>query len=305
MIALSVLLACGAPPAGGDLGPRPVRDPDVVRFVAVGDSGRDTPALHAVSSAIARVCAERGCDLGLMLGDNLYDRGMDGPDDPRIDAITEPLRATGLSWYLVNGNHDYAWVAGDQRSAWVRGWATRTPDVAYPAPWYRFEAGPAAFVALDTTQAFWWGAGAQLAWLEATPPSTTRWRVVFGHHPLRSNGRHGNAGAYEGWVNLPFASGRSVRELLDAAVCPSTDLYLAGHDHNLELLDHCGARLIVSGAASRTRPLVDRGNRTTFEGSAPGFVWVELARRGRVLFFDEHGVLLHETGAIDPRAVLY
>lgn len=305
MIAWLALFACGRGPDAADLGAVGTRDPDVVRFVAVGDAGRDTPHLHAVAAAVGRVCADRGCDLGLLLGDNLYDTGLESADDPRLGEVTAPLRATGIPWYLVHGNHDYAWGGDLQRAAWARAWADRTEGVEHPTPWYRFEAGPAAFVALDTTWAFWWGASPQLAWLHHAPATTARWRVVFGHHPLRSNGEHGNAGAYEGWVNLPFASGRPVRDLLEGAVCPAADLYLSGHDHDLQLLDGCGATLVVSGAGAGARPLVGRGNRASFERAIPGFAWVELGATGRVVFFDAEGTLLHESGAIDPRAVLY
>ena len=140
---------------------------------------------------------------------------------------------------------------------------------------------------------------------EQQQATDTDWNVVFGHHPFRSNAEHGNAGAYEGWVNLPFASGSSLGQLFERGLCPKTDVYLSGHDHNLQLLERCGVNLIVSGAGATARPVVDRGNRTRFERATHGFVWVELGAVGRVLFFDEMGVALHESDAIDPRSVLY
>lgn len=303
----AILLAGGcAAPAPGLAQDAPTVESEVVRFVAVGDIGRDTPERAALSASVARVCAERGCDLGLLLGDNLYDRGMVGPGDPRLGHALAGLQAANVPWYMVHGNHDYAHGRDVQRAEWARDWAARTEGFEHPAPWYRMSAGPADFFALDTTWTFWRGDRAQTAWLrEGLDGSGARWKVVFGHHPYRSDGPHGNAGAYEGWVNLPFASGNALRDLFERGLCPAADLYLAGHDHNLQLLERCDVTLVVSGSGSTARAIVPRGNRPSFSRSRTGFAWVELGRSGRVAFYGEDGSLLHESGAITPRSMLY
>jgi hypothetical protein len=59
--------------------------------------------------------------------------------------------------------------------------------------------------------------------------------------PYFSNGRHGDAGNYDGLVGMPIANGSAVKTALDADVCGKADLYLCGHDHNRQwLTERCG-----------------------------------------------------------------
>ena len=149
---------------------------------------------------------------------------------------------------------------------------------------------------------FWRGEATLTGWLDTQLPQVdTPWTVLFAHHPLRSNGTHGNAGSYEGWRWLPWASGEAVARLYDR-VCPHADLLLTGHDHSLQHLESCGAQLVVSGSGSSPRPLVDRGNLARFEQGTAGFAWIELGATGRILFFDRQGALLYESAAFTPRA---
>jgi hypothetical protein len=270
-----------------------------VRFVATGDVGKGNDTQRQVAEAMATVCAQRGCDLGLLLGDNLYDRGMTRGDDPRMDSVVGDIyRPIGVPFYLVHGNHDYAHGRNHQHASWARDWAARTDGFEHPAPWYRFEAGPAAFYGLDTTLAFWYSATPQQAWLnEQLPNERKQWIVAFGHHTFRSNGDHGNAGAYEGWPHVPWMSGAGLASLFDDALCGQVDLYLAGHDHSLQWLEHCGTQLLVSGAGAAPRPPVDRGNEAIFASGKAGFFWVELGDQMTVVGFDATGEVLVEAKA--------
>jgi hypothetical protein len=56
-----------------------------------------------------------------------------------------------------------------------------------PAPYYTFTAGAAQLFALDTNEV----SEAQLLWLDqALSASRSRWRIVYGHHPIYSAGDH-------------------------------------------------------------------------------------------------------------------
>jgi hypothetical protein len=60
----------------------------------------------------------------------------------------------------------------------------------------------------------------QLSWLQETLLSQgCRWRIAFGHHPVKSSGTHGDTGGDVETALRP-ALGRA-----------RADLYLAGHDH--------------------------------------------------------------------------
>ena len=92
-------------------------------------------------------------------------------------------------------------------------------------------------------------------WLERSlAESPARWKIVMGHHPIWSS------------AGSKFQQARALRALILPALCRHADLYLAGHEHTLELhTDACQdvpeARdrpplpEVVSGAASKQRPL--------------------------------------------------
>src|SRR6266705_140231 len=65
-----------------------------------------------------------------------------------------------------------------------------SPFVFSPSPYYTFSAGPAQFFALDTNEV----SEAQLLWLDAElKKSSAKWKLVYGHHPIYSDGRHGDS----------------------------------------------------------------------------------------------------------------
>jgi hypothetical protein len=92
----------------------------------------------------------------------------------------------------------------------------------------------------------------QLAWLkQELENSTAKWKVVYGHHILWSIG------------GSKYSEGHVLRKLILPMLCKSADAYIAGHEHDLELLtDDCSTYgyadrpplpLIISGAASKMR----------------------------------------------------
>jgi hypothetical protein len=198
------------------------------------------------------------------------------------------------------GNHDY----GDSRQ-WDRGERARALAPAagalLPAPYFRWAAGPATFLGLDTTRLYW-GDAAQQRWLDdALETADAPWVVTLGHHTWRSVGPHGNAGAYDGWPGLPWLSGAALSRVFDGTVCGRTDLHLAGHDHSLQLLTGpCGETLVVSGAAggaTRVRATDPSGateaSAVRWAAATPGLAWISLGETGEVRFVDANGSLLH------------
>ncbi|QBG36113.1 metallophosphoesterase [Litorilituus sediminis] len=94
---------------------------------------------------------------------------------------------------------------------------------------------------------------AQLAWLkQGLAQSTAKWKIVYGHHILWSIG------------GTKYSEGHVLRKLIMPTLCQYADAYVAGHEHDLELLsDDCSLYpkakgkqplpLIISGAASKMR----------------------------------------------------
>jgi hypothetical protein len=272
--------------------PFPLADPTVVRLAALGDTGRGDPNQRRVAKGVVRACQERGCDAIALLGDLLYPNGMESDDDPRAaDWIAAPYAPVGVPLLLVLGNHDYGRGRDRESARRLLRWARSHPGIVLPAEAWDVRVGAVHLFGLDTNTAFQFGDAPQRTWLtRGLDESDAPWKVVLGHHPYLSNGDHGNAGSYEGWSGVPIMSGAGLLRLFEGALCGRADLYLAGHDHNRQLLEACGVDLVVSGGGSATTPLVDRGNQPRFASAEPGFAWLELgADTGRIVFMDADG----------------
>ena len=71
-----------------------------VRFVVLGDAGMGNQAQYDVAEAIKNVCAQRGCDFALYLGDNFYDTGVSSIDDSQfIDKFELPYANLDFPFY--------------------------------------------------------------------------------------------------------------------------------------------------------------------------------------------------------------
>jgi len=81
--------------------------PKVIRFAAMGDTGKGNTGQKDVASAIARKCAASGCDFVQLLGDNIYDSGVTSVTDPQWQTkFEQPYADIDLPFYAALGNHD-------------------------------------------------------------------------------------------------------------------------------------------------------------------------------------------------------
>lgn len=319
LVAVLSLAGCVQPDSRdgpGDFTPSdPNGNEEAVRFIAIGDMGTGDEAQARVAAGMLEVCAAEGCDFVVGLGDNIYEAGVASPYDPQFLLKFEtPYQAFDVPFYMTLGNHDN----GGVRSLHATGdlqvqYAARTDrgmDLwVMPARWYEHTHGPVRFLALDTNVVFSAqeevpGTAAtltrdvdgvqQLAWLKGrlADPGESTWTFLHGHHPLVSNGEHGNAG-----LESP-----PLDAWLREAVCASGGVHVlvTGHDHDLQYLpaqEGCGAvEFVVSGAAAQVRPIADLANPALFAcGSTLGFVWMQV--EGDVLttrFHDADGALMAE-----------
>ncbi len=253
-----------------------------VRFVAFGDAGKGNQGQTDVANAIAAKCAADGCDFVQLLGDNIYDSGVDGTDDPQWQSKFEvPYANINLPFYVALGNHDY----GGDGAGWEFDKGQHSVDYTavsskweMPAKYFRRTQAHAEFFVLDTNMAMFDQADDQYADLpQWFAESTATWKIAFGHHPYLSNGPHGNAGEYEGIPGIPIVSGQGVKDLMDDVVCGNADVYICGHDHDMQWLQgQCnGTELIVSGAGAASTEL-EGDNPTHFESEALGFLYVRI-----------------------------
>lgn len=257
--------------------------------------------LMPVAKAMTDYCRSVArCQFGVMLGDNIYPDGAtlgaDGRDDSNRfqDLFATPYGAFGwgdrdFRIYATLGNHDWH-TSREAALSEVRYLSTTRPfymdglafaaqppsakgmvevfsidthvllagekvldgklaDDGSEVPTTKLDASePWAVPATDAERAM-------VADLERRlKASTARWKVVIGHHPLWSS----SGGKFE--------QARTLRAVLLPTLCRYADLYLAGHEHTLEVAtDSCATAApgeglaplpnIVSGAAAKQRPL--------------------------------------------------
>lgn len=151
----------------------------------------------------------------------------------------------------------------------------------YPlVEFFALDSNPLAAVS-DLNPEFWQipYAKKQAKWLDvAMQDSQAPWKIAFAHHPYLSNGRHGNAGMYDGFPG----AGIIYYDFLTRHVCDRADLMLSGHDHELQWLHankNCGkTQHIVSGAGAKTRQLKDTKRNKAYwqKGGVLGFFHITI-----------------------------
>lgn len=258
---LLLLCGCATPPGTGWTNPTdpaseqiippftiPPADPGVKyqRFFVIGDMGTGKPGQYEVARAMAHRAQQEPIDFILTAGDNIYPDGVRSVDDPQWQTKFENVYndpVLNVPIYPTLGNHDYhanpqaqveytklsdRWVMLDRYYT-----LTRTLD----------DDETVEFFAIDTTPITKRreSAASQLAWLErALADSTARWKIVYGHHVLYSHSMHGD-------------SQTMIDALEPIFTTYDIDLYIAGHDHSLEMLKPIGGvHYVVSGAAAGT-----------------------------------------------------
>lgn len=289
--------------------PEPVIVPapdQIVRFIAIGDMGTGKDGQYKVAAAMKEVCDARGCDFALGLGDNIYEKGVDGKNDIQFETkFEEPYADFSMPFYMTLGNHDNTWItAGDglnnDRGEAQVAYHYRTDRMSdkwqMPARYYQFNAPQnvdnplVSFFSMDSTPL----SGVTDAdleynqfaykkrqgdWLkDSIAQSNSPWKIAFAHHAYRSNGKHGNAGLYD----YLLGHGLFYKNMVKDNVCDKVDMIIAGHDHDLQLLkpvDSCGKTVhMVSGAGGKSRDFGNPNRNESYwqEDNTLGFFYIEI-----------------------------
>jgi len=247
-------------------------------MLALGDFGTGKPAQYDVARQMAEFSKSLNAPLNsvLALGDNFY---VD-PTKERFKELFEDMYSKehlNCPFYACLGNHDY-WgskdlpVGRDKAQAQLD-YATNNPDSRWKMPgrWYSVELpNPETplvkLIVIDTN----YSKSAlteqeridQQLFLDAEMQKETKapWIWLMGHHPIFSNGDHGdNAGLIE-----RFGSFLKTHPI---------SMYLSGHDHTLQHIEVDGyhTSFVVSGAGGQDLYNVKPSERATYTEKIFGF----------------------------------
>jgi tartrate-resistant acid phosphatase type 5 len=243
-----------------------------IRVLAFGDFGDGSRKQRSVAAAMLQYHQQRPFDFGITLGDNFYNKGMRGIDDPRWktlwDDLYDPL---GIQFYATLGNHDYGFRQSPEAEIL---YSAKSPSWRMPAAQYTFTAGWVQFFAIDSQVV----TPDQLEWLQkGLDSSTLRWKVVYGHHPIYSHGYHGD-------------NRTLIRELLPV-LKGRANVYLTGHDHDMQHLRPEGnLHFFVAGCGGKQRR-IRPGPRSLFAKSALGFSVMEADGSSLKMTFVDQGLV--------------
>ena len=286
-------------------------DPAAAETLVLGDWGYDDPRAQSQVAAGLRAYAKQHAvhpQALLLLGDNWYGELAGGVASPRWQTQFEdmyPAQEFACPAYAVLGNHDYQlWPESkvDAELAYARSGRSRW---TMPARWYRFDfpvKQPLVTVlALDSNMPHGDGKeksgrnftltpaqqAEQLTWLETElrRPRTTPFLAVIAHHPVYSDGPHGDHPVLiRDWDPL-FRKYR-------------VDLYMAGHDHDLQHLEFEGHPtsffLSGGGGADLYSLKVDPAQRGPYAQKVYGFSHISVTQREMTLrHLDQNGGTLH------------
>ncbi len=250
-----------------------------LEVLAFGDSGScnnpddiSTCKQNKVARSMKEVCDDSGCDMGITLGDNIYEDGVKNANDELFKhKFKDHYDRLNILIYAALGNHDVQdnTLSNQEQIEAQIGHSAYSDTWRMNGEYYDYKVKGVHFMVINSNDFD----REQRHWLHSTlKGSTAKWKVVYGHHPIRSNGMHGDT------KDL-------VVELLPL-ICSYADVYVSGHDHDQQLLEsECGVPLIVSGAAGKTESRNTNKSLSLRDWSAKGLGF------SRLLFSDDYFIV--------------
>lgn len=235
-----------------------------IHLFVFGDSGTGNNNQKLVAKIIDDYHSQYPLDAIIHSGDVFYPAGISSKNDSDTNQkfidIYSPLAIGNLNWYLVAGNHDYN---GSINA--LLDFAQSQPFIHYNDRYYQQKITATSknfhinLIATDTTP-FTKGLPQieQLAWLNKQLLLSDGINLVLGHHPILSNGSHGD-------TEILTAN---FYQLLQFYQVP---LYLSGHEHSLEYLaPNAWPHMIISGAGGQNLRNINCSKQSLYANKAFG-----------------------------------
>lgn len=232
-------------------------------FCLFGDAGTGTED----QARVAELLKNENCDAYFYLGDIIYPKGLKSSSDKAAQNLFFKYYADIIKdrdMFLMMGNHDYH----GNIDAWLE-IAKKHPRLHYPSHYYLAKINETCFPVMNTTDYKL----QQMLWLKSLNLEGCKHKVLLGHHPAKSSGKHKNP-------YFPLS-------LFLKYAMSFTNIYVAGHDHHLSYEGQVdGVHQFVSGAGGQLRSVNEE--LAVFAKSRLGFI--KIVPNGTELLFELIGL---------------
>ncbi len=256
-------------------------DEKPIRILALGDWGAGTSLQKEVARGMNAYAEKNPIDFIISTGDNIYGKGVKSVDDPQWKTKFEQIY-TGehiqKDWYPIYGNHDYLGNVPAQIE-----YGKINPRWKFVYNYYMItdpsEQPLYEFFMIDTNLMVSGKDEEMLIWLDkALSESNAKWKIVVGHHMIRSHGVYGDQ---------KFMM-KKLKQILDKF---SVDMFLSGHDHDLQLIKHPDDTFYqaISGAGGGSRD-TSWGKNSLYSATNGGFMALSISNQVLYMeFLDKSG----------------
>ena len=232
-------------------------------ILCIGDFGTGENGQYIVSDLLKYLINKYKCRFILGLGDNIYPDGVSSTKDKQfIEKFEKPYLdlPEHIKFYHVLGNHDYHIKASPLNQIKYTQISNRW---IMPHNFYcfrkKFNKVPVEFIGIDTNLCKMKNRKLQEQWiLNTIYESKARWIIVFGHHPWKSFGAHGDC---DEELDKLYNKISNIGKV---------DLILSGHDHDKQHIYIPGKpNMIVCGVGSETRETIQFYNNKELKYYSP------------------------------------
>lgn len=280
--------------------------PGIIDLLGWGDWGNGSPSQKAVAAQIHRYISENHLSPQgvFLIGDNFYKALTPERWENEFEKMYDSQLMPCPFWACLGnhdyGTHDYDFQVG--KGQMQLDYSKLHPESRWrmPSKWYSIsipEAQPLLRVLVIDTNLDCLTPEekkAQDAWLKKNleESASSPFLIVMGHHPMFSNGVHGdNPELQKAWGDL-FKTYQ-------------VPIYLAGHDHDLQHLRIEGwpTDFVISGGGGADNTPMRRDGRGELSLSVHGFTHFQLSPSKLVIrYIDVSGKMLHQF-EVAPRKV--
>lgn len=256
-----------------------------LHFISFGDYGIKGELNQTIlAKAFTKWCEYNPCDYIMTLGDNFYSKGVENSNDVQFkqsfeDIYLKSKTISSIPWYAIHGNHDYR---GNPQAQLEYAQKTKTN---WKMPFYYYQHYPningfgVNFVFIDTNPMVddyyvhekmnisaltLHNVTTQFQWIDQTLKDTKEgdWKILLGHHPVYTN---------------RFKSKTLTSNMIPIIQRNKVDLYINGHDHNVQVFDMEECLYITSGTGCMVKPIIKHKSQT-FVMEEMSFTYVTIDR---------------------------